>query len=75
MWHTLLLAIIALLPANCLLKWAARSLLFGIVFFSGSLYLLAVSKVSWLGMITPIGGLAFLLAWGLLVLAAIRQPA
>lgn len=75
MWHTLLLAIIALLPANFLLKWAARSLLFGIVFFSGSLYLLAVSKVSWLGMITPIGGLAFLLAWGLLVLAAIRQPA
>ncbi len=75
MWHTLLLAIIALLPASCLLKWAARALLIGLLLFSGSLYLLAISKVSWLGMITPVGGLAFLLGWGLLVVYALRQPA
>ena len=41
---------------------------FGIVVFSGSLYLLALSGVRWLGAITPVGGLAFLGGW--LALAA-----
>lgn len=72
MWHTLLLALIARLPADKLLSWAANALLAGIVLFSGSLYLLAICKVSWLGMITPLGGLAFLLAWALLGVAAYR---
>ncbi len=40
------------------------SFLAGIVIFSGSLYALAVSNCLWLGAITPIGGLAFLLGWG-----------
>jgi uncharacterized membrane protein YgdD (TMEM256/DUF423 family) len=35
----------------------------GIVLFSGSLYLLAVSGIRWLGMITPFGGMALLAAW------------
>lgn len=35
----------------------------GIVIFSGSLYLLAVTNVRWLGAITPIGGLSFLAGW------------
>lgn len=35
----------------------------GIVVFSGSLYLLAISGVRWLGAITPLGGLAFLAGW------------
>ena len=38
----------------------------GIVLFSGSLYLLAFSGIRWLGAITPLGGLAFILGWGLL---------
>ena len=42
----------------------------GIVVFSGSLYLLAVTNVRWLGAITPIGGLSFLAGWLWLVLAA-----
>ncbi|MDH5360965.1 MAG: DUF423 domain-containing protein [Gammaproteobacteria bacterium] len=40
----------------------------GIVVFSGSLYLLAITGQRWLGAITPIGGILFLLAWGLLAL-------
>lgn len=40
----------------------------GIFIFSGSLYLLAVTGMTWLGMITPIGGVAFLLGWLLLAL-------
>jgi uncharacterized membrane protein YgdD (TMEM256/DUF423 family) len=42
----------------------------GIVLFSGSLYLLAFTSVSALGAITPIGGLAFLIGWACLALAA-----
>ncbi len=36
----------------------------GIVIFSGSLYLLALTNVRWLGAITPLGGLCFLVGWG-----------
>jgi len=38
----------------------------GIVLFSGSLYLLAVTGVRALGAVTPLGGLAFIAAWALL---------
>ena len=44
----------------------------GIVIFSGSLYLLALTGVRWLGAITPIGGVAFLVGWACLALAAWR---
>ena len=44
----------------------------GIVIFSGSLYALALTGVRWLGAITPIGGVAFIVAWALLALAAYR---
>jgi uncharacterized membrane protein YgdD (TMEM256/DUF423 family) len=44
----------------------------GIVLFSGSLYLLAISGVRWLGAVAPFGGVAFLAGWACLVLAAWR---
>jgi len=43
------------------------SFLVGIFFFSGSLYLLAITNILWLGAITPVGGLSFLIGWGCLV--------
>lgn len=55
-----------------LLSSAAALMFAGIVLFSGSLYLLAGTGVRWLGAITPIGGLAFILAWALVALAAWR---
>lgn len=73
MWHALLLALIAMLPPHKYLCWAAWGLVAGILLFSGSLYLLAIFNIGWLGMITPIGGLAFLTAWGLLALVAFQQ--
>jgi uncharacterized membrane protein YgdD (TMEM256/DUF423 family) len=39
------------------------SFLFGIIIFSGSLYLLAFTNVRWLGAITPIGGVSFIIGW------------
>ena len=44
----------------------------GILLFSGSLYLLAVTGTRWLGIITPFGGLAFLAGWACLGLGAYR---
>ena len=41
--------------------WAA-----GVLFFSGSLYLLAVTNIRWLGAITPVGGILFLVGWAML---------
>ena len=49
---------------------AARAFIFGIVIFSGSLYVLVFTGQRWLGAITPIGGLLFLVGWTLLALAA-----
>src|ERR1700678_2773703 len=46
------------------------SFLAGIVIFSGSLYLLAVTNLRWLGAITPVGGVSFLIGWGCLAFRA-----
>lgn len=48
------------------------SFLVGILIFSGSLYLLAVTNVRWLGAITPFGGVSFILGWAWLLVAAGR---
>lgn len=45
----------------------------GIVLFSGSLYLLAFTQKSWLGTITPLGGVAFLAGWGVLIWELFRN--
>jgi uncharacterized membrane protein YgdD (TMEM256/DUF423 family) len=44
----------------------------GIVVFSGSLYLLALTETKWLGAVTPVGGLAFLAGWAALAWSALR---
>ncbi|MCM3574998.1 MULTISPECIES: DUF423 domain-containing protein [Mesobacillus] len=60
------------LPASALLSWSGWLMLIGIVLFSGSLYVLSVTKISVLGAITPLGGLSFLAAWVLLMIAAVK---
>jgi len=51
------------LPHSSLLRPAGWALLVGVVLFSGSLYLMVLSGVRALGMITPLGGVAFLAGW------------
>ncbi len=46
--------------------WAGWSFLLGVFIFSGSLYTLSLSGIRSLGILTPFGGLAFLIGWGLL---------
>ena len=55
-----------------LLLWSAVTMLAGIVLFSGSLYLLALTNLRWLGMIAPFGGTAFIIAWLLLAMGVWR---
>lgn len=54
------------------LRWSGWLMLAGILLFSGSLYGLSLSGMRALGAVTPFGGLAFLIAWLLLALAALR---
>jgi uncharacterized membrane protein YgdD (TMEM256/DUF423 family) len=50
-------------PERKFIKRVIWSLVSGIMIFSGSLYLLALSEINWLGAITPIGGVAFIYGW------------
>ncbi|MEO5863395.1 MAG: DUF423 domain-containing protein [Burkholderiales bacterium] len=73
MWHALGLAIVALTalrwPQQMLLRGSGWLMVLGIVFFSGSLYALALTKIKILGAITPLGGIAFIMAWIMFALA------
>lgn len=55
-------------------EWVGRCWIAGIILFSGSLYWLALGGPKFLGPITPLGGLAFLLGWLLLAGNAFLQP-
>ncbi|UQS90414.1 DUF423 domain-containing protein [Pseudomonas chlororaphis subsp. piscium] len=73
--HTLALIGVALLATQIpgrLVTWAGASFAVGILLFSGSLYLLTLTGFSKLGIVTPFGGLAFLIGWLCLGLAAWR---
>src|SRR5437588_13092735 len=65
--HAIALFVLALFgTANRGAWWL---LFVGILLFSGSLYLMALTKVRWLGAITPLGGLCFLAGWAWLVIS------
>ena len=67
----LLIGILCHLMADApLIKTAGWSILVGIILFSGSLYAMVLTGTKQLGMITPIGGVAFLLGWLLIAIAA-----
>jgi uncharacterized membrane protein YgdD (TMEM256/DUF423 family) len=74
MSHALALILVAGIMGRMsgwLIQTAGWCFVAGIIFFSGSLYLLAVTGVTILGAITPIGGLLFLAGWACLAFAAI----
>lgn len=75
-YHALGLILVGLaafhLPDSGYLRNAGWAMLAGIVLFSGSLYLLALTGLRWLGAITPFGGSAFIIAWALFAAAVIK---
>lgn len=69
--HALGIILVAMISHSGLISASAAGkialiLLVGVLLFSGSLYLLAVTGIRWLGAITPLGGSAFIIAWGYL---------
>jgi uncharacterized membrane protein YgdD (TMEM256/DUF423 family) len=76
-WHALGLLGVGVLmvqwPTAQGLAWAAWLLIVGLLLFSGSLYLLALTGERWLGALTPIGGVAFVAAWLVLAWVAVTR--
>jgi uncharacterized membrane protein YgdD (TMEM256/DUF423 family) len=77
MYHALALLVVGILASvrqfsRPLLKLAAFAFILGIFLFCGSLYVLALSGITWLGAITPLGGTAFLAGWLAMMIAALK---
>lgn len=66
-YHALALLLVGIMmlqfPQVTLLKLSGWLLVAGMVIFSGSLYVMALTDIKWLGAITPIGGVAFIVGW------------
>jgi len=77
MFHATGILILGLLlgrvPMSSLFNWSGWLMLAGIILFSGSLYLLSLTKVGILGAITPLGGVCFLAAWVLMIVGAVKN--
>lgn len=77
-YHTLALLAVALLlfrfPDLALLNWAGVAFVAGMLLFSGSLFALTFGGPRWLGPVTPVGGLCFMVGWVLLCISAWRVP-
>ena len=74
MYHALAIIAVGLMLPNLggwLIRLSGWAFTFGIVLFSGSLYALALTGATALGAITPLGGVAFLVGWACLVIAAL----
>ncbi|MCM3744234.1 DUF423 domain-containing protein [Sporosarcina luteola] len=78
MFHAIGLIAVGILMSTSLfgpstaLSWAGYLLLAGVIIFSGSLYILSLSGIGILGAITPIGGVAFIAGWIMLIIAAVK---
>ncbi|MGF7139765.1 DUF423 domain-containing protein [Roseimarinus sediminis] len=69
----LIVGVLALYMPSSLLNVAALFLFAGIILFSGSLYTMAFTGIKWLGAITPLGGLSFIVGWVLLAVAVWKK--
>lgn len=75
MYHALALIAVGLVAVKIdgtLLTVAGAAFFGGILLFSGSLYTMALTDMRWLGMVTPVGGLCFLVGWTCLAIAALN---
>lgn len=74
--HALGLLAIGLVAAyvgsSASLSWAGWLLMSGIILFSGSLYTMAFTGITWLGAITPLGGVSFIIGWVMLIVSVVK---
>jgi len=74
-YHTIAILLLGILMFNMeshYFNWAFYCFLAGIFVFSGSLYTLSLTNITWLGAITPIGGVGFILGWVFVALGALN---
>lgn len=75
-YHTLALLAVGLIAMkfpSSMINFSGYSMIAGLLIFSGSLYVLCLSGVRWLGAITPIGGVALIVGWVCLFIAVSRE--
>ena len=74
MYHGLGLIIIGVISGTTSINvnWAGWLLVLGVVFFCGSLYILALTQIRIFGAITPIGGLLFIAGWLMLIISTFK---
>lgn len=76
MFGTVLIFVIAFLMMKfqqvTMMYWAGWLSVIGIILFSGSLYVMSITGIKWLGAITPFGGISFLVAWILVGIVIIK---
>lgn len=75
-YHALGLILLGVLsanmPGNRWLDWSGYSLVAGILIFPGTLYILTLTDTGWLGAVTPLGGVAFILGWIFLAVGVMK---
>jgi uncharacterized membrane protein YgdD (TMEM256/DUF423 family) len=74
LWHALALALATYAGRDRAGRVAVHAFSSGIVLFSGSLYAMALGAPHWLGAVTPLGGLAFVIGWIALARALAPRP-
>lgn len=76
-YHSLALILVSMLPlaglSRHLLGIAAGFFVAGILLFSGSLYLLVLTDIRWVGPVTPVGGISFMVGWILVTISGFRR--
>jgi uncharacterized membrane protein YgdD (TMEM256/DUF423 family) len=75
MYHSLALILLVILyrqMPQALLVYSAGFMFAGIILFSGSLYMLALTQIKWFGPVTPLGGVCFIIGWALLIVATLK---
>ena len=76
-YHTMSILLVGILilnfPLNKRFRQSATFFLLGIILFSGSLYFLSFTGITWVGAITPLCGLAFIIGWFLLIFATSKN--
>jgi len=76
-YHSLALILVAILPvaglSRHLLGIATGFFAAGILLFSGSLYLLVLTDIRWVGPVTPVGGISFMVGWILIAIAGFKR--
>ena len=75
MWHSMSGICFAIYAEMASLRslWPGWVFLLGVFLFSGSLFILSLTNMSWIGILTPLGGICFVVGWGGFLLSVLKR--